>query len=85
MHRGTVLVGLFATVSGSPAVAQVRRLGFISTSTTSYDSPFLIALREGLRDRGWVEAAMFRSTTASASPVMSCWPWLRTLCGREWS
>lgn len=56
-HRRTLLAGLLASLSGLPAAAQARRLGFISTSTTSHDSPFLIALRDGLRERGWVEGS----------------------------
>jgi putative ABC transport system substrate-binding protein len=55
MQRRTLLVCLLATLSRTPAFAQVRRLGFISTSTTAYDSPFLTALRDGLRERGWME------------------------------
>lgn len=49
---------LIATCLGAVplrADANSRRLGFISSSTTSLDSPFLIALRQGLSERGYEE------------------------------
>ena len=35
--------------------SRIRHLGFISSSTTTLDSPLLLALRAGLRDRGYEE------------------------------
>src|SRR5438105_4775641 len=42
-------------LSYGQALADIRRLGFISSSTTTIDSPALVALREGLKARGYEE------------------------------
>ena len=42
-------------LSSGQALADIRRLGFISSSTTTIDSPALVALREGLKARGYQE------------------------------
>ena len=42
-------------LSSVQARATIRRLGFISSSTTTINSPFLMALREGLKARGYEE------------------------------
>jgi putative ABC transport system substrate-binding protein len=56
MDRRTLLLSLLALPLTRPASsADPRRLGFISTSTTSQDSPFLMALRKGLQERGYEE------------------------------
>ncbi|HEX2138040.1 MAG TPA: ABC transporter substrate-binding protein [Microvirga sp.] len=53
--RRAFVLGALAVALPGPAAAGVRRVGFISSSTTSLDSPLLVALREGLRERGYEE------------------------------
>ncbi len=49
-------VALLAPPSiGAQPAGRVFRLGFISSSTTSVSSPFLVALRQGLSELGYVE------------------------------
>jgi putative tryptophan/tyrosine transport system substrate-binding protein len=61
MKRRAFITLLGGTVIVWPLAARaqrgerVRRLGFISTSTTTLDSPLLLALLAGLRQRGYEE------------------------------
>jgi putative ABC transport system substrate-binding protein len=59
MHRRTFLAGAAASLSlGLPRparTADIHRVGYISTSTTDPDSPYLIALRDGLKEHGYEE------------------------------
>lgn len=59
MDRRCLLISILGTsmcLSSVGAVARERRtIGFLSSSTTSLDSPLLGALREGLRERGYHE------------------------------
>jgi putative ABC transport system substrate-binding protein len=56
MDRRRFLCGCsLLALSSVQALADVRRLGFISSSTTTIDSPFIVALREGLKARGYAE------------------------------
>jgi putative ABC transport system substrate-binding protein len=56
MDRRRFLCGCgLLSLSSVQALANMRRLGFISSSTTSIDSPLLVALREGLKARGYAE------------------------------
>ena len=51
-----VTLGLVAPlVVGAQQAAKVYRIGFISSSTTSATAPSLVALREGLRELGYIE------------------------------
>ena len=62
LNRRNFIVALASATVASPHVARsqprshTRHLGFISSSTTTLHSPLLLALREGLRDRGHIEA-----------------------------
>ena len=56
MNRRRFLCGCcLLAVSPGHALSETRLLGFISSSTTSTNSPSLIALREGLKARGLEE------------------------------
>jgi putative tryptophan/tyrosine transport system substrate-binding protein len=56
MDRRRFLCGCsLLALSSVQALADIRRLGFISSSTTTIDSSFLVALREGLKARGYTE------------------------------
>ena len=57
MNRRRLLLGcsLLALSSVRAVAADRRRLGFISSSTTTINSPLLMALREGLKARGHEE------------------------------
>jgi putative ABC transport system substrate-binding protein len=57
MNRRRLLFGcsLLALSSVRAVAADMRRLGFISSSTTTVNSPLLVALREGLKARGHEE------------------------------
>ena len=56
MDRRRFLCGCsLLALSSLEALAEIRRLGFISSSTTTVDSPYLVALREGLKDRGYAD------------------------------
>jgi len=68
MDRRTLLVSLLALPLARRALAaDPRRLGFISTSTTSLDSPLLGALRKGLREKGYEEGKNISITYGFAS------------------
>lgn len=59
LPRRRVLISIAALLS-APRFAQAQdrrqvRLGFISSSTTSVSSPLIIALRDGLKDLGYIE------------------------------
>ena len=60
----TAVVAVWLLAAPPAAEAQqprdVVRLGFISTSTTNVSSPFLAALRQGLRDLGYEEQKNLR-------------------------
>ncbi len=50
-----VIASLAASLVAAQQAGNSVRLGFISTSTTSVSSPFLAALRQGLKDLGYEE------------------------------
>jgi hypothetical protein len=54
-RRRFLFVGGLLALSSVQALADMHRLGFISSSTTTIDSPNLVALREGLKARGYVK------------------------------
>jgi putative tryptophan/tyrosine transport system substrate-binding protein len=56
MHRRAFLSAVLLFAAPRLAWARVYRIGFISSSTTSLQSPLIEALREGLRARGYEEA-----------------------------
>jgi putative tryptophan/tyrosine transport system substrate-binding protein len=61
MNRRDTVLGLLALgaaplASEAQQAAKRARIGFISSSTTEVSSPFLVALREGLKARGYEEA-----------------------------
>ena len=56
MDRRRFLCGCsLLALSSVEVLAEIRRLGFISSSTTTIGSPYLVALREGLEARGYAE------------------------------
>jgi putative tryptophan/tyrosine transport system substrate-binding protein len=55
MNRRSILLGLAWYIVPRSAWAKNYRLGFISSSTTSLQSPLLHALRQGLSERGYDE------------------------------
>ena len=57
MNRRAFLAAVSVAAFWSPALASMRRLGFLSSSTTSLQSPLLAALRQGLKERGYVEGS----------------------------
>lgn len=57
-HALLSIAALLATPRfGQAQNRKQARLGFISTSTTNLSSPFIIALKEGLKDLGYVEGS----------------------------
>jgi putative ABC transport system substrate-binding protein len=61
MNRRDTVLGLLALgaaplASEAQQAAKRARIGFISSSTTEVSSPFLVALREGFKARGYEEA-----------------------------
>ena len=54
-RRRLPCVCLLLVLNSAQALADIRRLGFISSSTTTIDSPSLVALREGLKARCYTE------------------------------
>lgn len=54
-RRFLCVVGSLLALSSVQALADIHRLGFISSSTTTIDSSYLVALREGLKVRGYEE------------------------------
>jgi len=55
MDRRFFMLSAAGVMLSRPAMASVRLVGFISSSTTSPDSPYLVALREGLKSHGYEE------------------------------
>jgi putative ABC transport system substrate-binding protein len=57
---------------------RVRRIGFLSPQSLSSAAPVLTALREGLRDHGWIEGRTLHlkrvmPTVRSTSSLNSAW------------
>ena len=71
MHRRALLLSVSLLAATRDAWARTFRVGFISSSTTSLQSPLIQALREGLGARGYEEGGNLASGIARVRYAMS--------------